>query len=49
MPNFALLDTGQPEIAYLLTAMLQARRGGWATIVVTSAGAGRGLVGRRPS
>jgi hypothetical protein len=25
MPNFALLDTGQPEIAHLLTAMLQAR------------------------
>ena len=25
MPNFVLLDTGRPEIAYLLTAMLQAR------------------------
>jgi hypothetical protein len=25
MPNFVLLDTGRPEIAHLLTAMLQAR------------------------
>jgi hypothetical protein len=34
MPNFSLLDLSRPEIADLLAAMLQARAGGRATVVV---------------